>query len=178
MTRKLKLINFPGCLFAFGVFLLPKAYLVNVYKYLCSIGIMFVSYWANVSTMKTVISARENNEIHPQTSILHSILSLDLQGVLEWNEAALAIVRNYVVQCSLGLLFQHIELGPTNRLIQLLTMPAFMAPSMLAMLPVHDYMLTHSPVFAALLPLVKIKLMIWSSAVQVKKFKLFSQINI
>jgi len=150
-----------------GVFLLPKVYLINVYKYLGSIGIMFVSYWANVSTMKSVIAAREHNEIHPQTSILHSVLSLDLQGVLDWNEAAIAIVRNYVVQSSLGLVFQHIELGPSNRLIQLLTMPAFMAPSMLAMLPLPDYMLQHSPVFAALLPLGKIKMMIWSSAVQV-----------
>ncbi|XP_059491250.1 protein TRC8 homolog [Neocloeon triangulifer] len=161
-------ISTSGCLFALGVFLLPKVYLVNVYKFLGSIGIMFISYWANVSTMKAVIAARENNyEINPRTSILHSVLSLDLQGVLDWNEAALAIVKNYLVQSTMGLVFQHIELAPTNRLIQLLTMPAFMAPSVLAMLPVPDYMLHHSPVFAALLPLGKIKMTFWSSAVQV-----------
>ncbi|CAB3379249.1 Hypothetical predicted protein [Cloeon dipterum] len=160
-------ISTSGCLFALGVFLLPKPYLINVYKFLGCIGIMFISYWANVSTTKAVIAARENNEMNPHTSILHSVLSLDLQGVLDWNEAALAIVKNYVVQCTLGLTFQHIELGPANRLMQLLTMPAFMAPSVLAMLPVPDYMLHHSPVFAALLPLGKIKMTCWTSAVQV-----------
>jgi E3 ubiquitin-protein ligase RNF139 len=155
-----------GCLSALCVFILPKNNLTTVYRYLLSVGIMFVSYWTNVSTIKTVINNLESDEEN-QACILHSLLSWDLQTLLDWNGAAFAVVQNYVVQFVLGIIFLDIHLGPKNWLIQHLVVPSFMAPSLLALLPIPTSVLHHAPVFAALLPLGIVKVVLWFSAVQV-----------
>ncbi|KAF4533195.1 hypothetical protein B566_EDAN001737 [Ephemera danica] len=155
-----------GCLSALCVFMLPKKYLTVVYKYLFSVAIMFVSYWTNVSTIKEVILNMES-EGENKGCILHSLLSLDLQTLLDWNGAAFAVVQNYIVQFTLGIVFLEIHLGPRNWFVQHLIVPSFMAPSLLALLPVPSFVLHHAPVFAALLPLGIIKVVLWFSAVQV-----------
>jgi E3 ubiquitin-protein ligase RNF139 len=155
-----------GCLSALCVFMLPKEHLTIVYKYLLSVGIMFVSYWTNVSTMKAVITAMESEE-GDNACILHSLLSLDIQSLLDWNGAAFAVVQNYVVQFLLGVIFLEIHLGPKHWLFQRLIVPSFMAPSALALLPLPSSALHHAPVFAALLPLGIVKVVLWTSAVQV-----------
>lgn len=150
------------------VFMLRTKHLMIVYMYLLSVGIVFVSYWANVSTMKTVISSMTTTSDLPRTSILEDILSLNFKHLLDTNGSGFAVIQNYAVQGLLAFVFMYVHLGPRYHIVQRLLPTSFMAPSILAVLPaVPTSVLHHAPVFAALLPLALVKFVLWYSALAV-----------
>ncbi|XP_047110696.1 protein TRC8 homolog [Schistocerca piceifrons] len=154
-----------GIIAAMCVFMLRTKHLMIVYMYLMSVGIVFVSYWTNVSTMKTVITSMVDES---DTSILEDILSLNLTKLFDPNGCGFAVVQNYFIQCLLAFVFTYVHLGPRYSLVQKLIPVSFMAPSVLAVLPVlPPSVLHHAPVFAALLPLAIVKFVLWYSALAV-----------
>ncbi|KAB0794856.1 hypothetical protein PPYR_11695 [Photinus pyralis] len=151
-----------GCAIALCLFVLNTKHLMMVYMYFMSLGVVFVSYWANLSTMKTVISAlEESHQTYP--SVLEDVLALNFNRILDPAGYALAIVQNYLLQCLLTFIFMNIHLGPRYTFLQKLLPISFIAPSVLAVLPLPNYVLTHAPVFAALLPLALVKFVLWMS---------------
>lgn len=137
-----------------------------VYMYLMSVGIVFISYWTNFSTMKAVIAALDGeNEMH--TSVLEDLLSLNFNKIMDPSGYAAVVVQNYLIQCLLTFVFVNIHLGPRYSLLQKLLPIAFLTPSILAVLPLPTSVLTHTPVFAALLPLALVKFVLWASIVTV-----------
>lgn len=164
---------FLGIITALCVFLLQTKHLVIVYLYLISVGIVFVSYWTNVSTMKTVITAITVNdtasgmETQTYTSILEDLLSLNLGRLLDPSGYGFIVIQNYALQCLLAFIFNFVHLGPRYPLVQKLLPVSFMAPSVLAILPFPTSILHHAPVFAALLPLALVKFVLWCSALTV-----------
>ena len=163
----------PGIITALCVFLLWTKHLVIVYLYLISVGIVFVSYWTNVSTMKTVITAMTVNDTasgtgtEAYTSILEDLLSLNLGRLLDSSGYGFIVIQNYALQCLLAFIFNYVHLGPRYPLVQKLLPVSFMAPSVLAILPFPTSILQHAPVFAALLPLALVKFVLWCSALTV-----------
>lgn len=112
--------------------MLCTRHLIIVYLYLISIGVIFVSYWSNVSTMKAVIAYMNSHE--PATSILDNILSLNLSDVL-YNGPGLLIIQNYILQCLLASIFCYIHLAPRHPVVQKLLVLSFMSPSILGIHP-------------------------------------------
>lgn len=112
--------------------MLCTRHLIIVYLYLISIGVIFVSYWSNVSTMKAVIVYMNSHE--PATSILDNILSLNLSDVL-YNGPGLLIIQNYILQCLLASIFCYIHLAPRHPVVQKLLVLSFMSPSILGIHP-------------------------------------------
>lgn len=159
-----------GIVTAMCVFMLWTKHLVILYMYLTSVGIVFVSYWANVSTMKTVIAAMTANETASDTgtqvytSILEDLLSLNLARLLDPSGYSFIVIQNYALQCMLAFIFTCVHLGPRYPVVQKLLPVSFMAPSILAVLPLPVSILHHTPVFAALLPLAHVKFVLWYSA--------------
>lgn len=142
-----------------------------VYTYLMSVGVVFISYWSNQSTMKAIIPVMKMNQdttINQDTSsILDDLLSLSFDNLKVPQSCAAVVLQNYFVQCLLTFLFVNIHLGPRYRLLQKLLPLSFMAPSILAILPVPISFLNHAPVFAALLPLALVKFVLWASIVSI-----------
>nr|CAD7200372.1 unnamed protein product [Timema douglasi]CAD7417224.1 unnamed protein product [Timema poppensis] len=139
--------------------------------YLMSVGIVFVSYWANVSTMKAAIAAMTDHTqdgiATTQASILEDVLSLNLNRLFDPNSYGFVVLQNYALQCILAFLFMYVHLGPRYSLVQKLLPASFMGPSVLALLPLYSPILHHAPVFSALLPLALVKFMLWCSTVTV-----------
>lgn len=144
------------------LFVLSTKQLMIVYMYLMSVGVVFVSYWTNVSMIKGIASSEQD-----KMSILDNVLSLNFEALLDPAGCASFVMQNYVIQCILTFIFVNIHLGPRYPVIQRLLPVSFMAPSVLAVLPVPPSVLQHSPVFAALLPLAVVKFVLWSSIVNV-----------
>lgn len=144
-----------GCIAASCVFMLWTKQLVVVYMYMISVGIVFVSYWANVSTVKTVVSST-------QGCILDDILSLNKEALTD--TTFLTLFQNYFVQIMLAYAFSYIHLGPRYSILNKLLPLSFLAPSILALLPFPSSFLSHAPVFSALLPLAMVKFVLWCSA--------------
>lgn len=163
----------PGIVTAVCVFMLWTKHLVVVYTYLISVGIVFVSFWTNVNTMKIMLSAMTANETasgmgtQVYTSILEDLLSLDVGRLLDPNGYAFIVIQNYAMQCMLAFIFSYVYLGPRYPIIQKCLLVSFMAPSILAILPLPVSILHHAPVFAALLPLALVKFILWYSALTV-----------
>lgn len=112
--------------------MLCTRHLIIVYLYLISIGVIFVSYWSNVSTMKAIITYINSHE--SATSILDNILSLNLSDVL-YNGPGLLIIQNYILQCLLATIFCYIHLAPKHPVVQKLLVLSFMSPSILGIHP-------------------------------------------
>lgn len=112
--------------------MLCTRHLIIVYLYLISIGVIFVSYWSNVSTMKAIIAYINSHE--SATSILDNILSLNLSDVL-YNGPGLLIIQNYILQCLLASIFCYIHLAPRHPVVQKLLVLSFMSPSILGIHP-------------------------------------------
>lgn len=129
-----------------------------------SVGIVFISYWTNQNTMKTIIMARKEESY---TSILDDLLSLNFDNFLGPDSCIPIVVLNYFIQSLLSFIFVHIHLGPRYHILQKCLVLSFMAPTVLAILPVPAYVLNHAPVFAALLPLALVKFVLWASIVTV-----------
>ncbi|XP_053619720.1 protein TRC8 homolog [Plodia interpunctella] len=156
-----------GCLSALCIFVLYTKHLIIVYLYLMSVGIVFVSYWTNVSAIKQIQALTLTAITHPSPSILEDMLNLNLKNLLDLDGPGILVIQNFAIQFILALLFRNIHLGPRLPTIQKLLPVSFMAPSFLAMLPVPPNLLHHSPVFAALLPLFLVKYVLWSSSYNV-----------
>lgn len=151
---------------ALCIFVLYTKHLVIVYLYLMSVGIVFVSYWTNVSAMKQ-IQTLTLAATDPATSILEDILNLNMKNLLDLDGPGILVIQNFAIQFLLAVLFRNVHLGPRHATIQKLLPLSFMAPSFLAMLPVPQNLLHHSPVFSSLLPLFLVKYVLWSSAYNV-----------
>lgn len=149
-----------GCIAAGCIFMLWTKHLVIVYMYLISVGIVFISYWVNVSTMKAVVLSME----HMPRSILEEILSLNIKVLFDHNSSFCTLAQNYVVQGMLAYSFAYVHLGPRYPFLQKLLPISFLAPSVLGLLPLPPSFLHHAPVFAALLPLAMVKFVLWCSA--------------
>lgn len=160
-----------GCVVALCTFMLWTKHLVIVYLYLISIGVIFVSYWSNVSTMKAIISYVTAHDT--STSILDDILCLNLTHVMNYNGPGFLVIQNYILQCMLAFLFCYIHLAPRYSIIQKLLVFSFMTPSILGVLPLPVPILYHAPVFAALLPLAISKFVIWYNGITMLRIVYF-----
>ncbi|XP_073963092.1 TRC8 ring finger protein [Choristoneura fumiferana] len=154
-----------GCMSALCIFVLYTKHLLIVYLYLMSVGLVFVSYWTNVSAIKQIQALTlAADSPHHSSSILEDILNLNTKNLLDLDGPSILVIQNFAIQFTLALLFKNVHLGPRNPPIQKLLPVSFMAPSFLAMLPVPPNLLHHSPVFSTLLPLFLVKYVLWSSA--------------
>lgn len=151
-----------GCIAAICTFMLWTRHLVTLYLYLLSVGVIFVSYWSNVSTMKAIIEYVSAHET--TTSILDDILCLNLKYILNEGPGFL-IIQNYILQCILASIFCYFHLAPRYAILQKLLVLSFMAPSILGIYPLPTQVLYHAPVFAALLPLAVCKFVIWYNGI-------------
>lgn len=136
-----------------------------------SVGVVFVSYWTNLNTVKQVIHLIEENKV--ETSILDDILSLNYRNLMDPFGCAFVVIQNFLIQSILSFVFSNIHLGPRYPVIQKLLPISFLTPSLLATLPLPAAILNHSPVFAALLPLSLVKFVLWASVVSVSNKILF-----
>lgn len=121
-----------GFLAALYTFMLCTRHLIIVYLYLISVGVIFVSYWSNVSTMKAIIAYMNAQE--STSSILDNILCLNLSDVL-YNGPGFLIIQNYILQCVLASIFCYIHLAPRHPTVQKLLMLSFMSSSILGIHP-------------------------------------------
>ncbi|XP_012530897.1 protein TRC8 homolog [Monomorium pharaonis] len=153
-----------GFLAALYTFMLCTRHLIIVYLYLISIGIIFVSYWSNVSAMKAIIVYMNAHE--STSSILDNILCLKLSDIL-YNGPGFLIIQNYILQCVLASVFCYIHLAPRHPIIQKLLMLSFMSSSILGLHPLPVQYLYHAPVCATLIPLAVCKFVIWYNSVSI-----------
>lgn len=159
------LLSFAGCAIAMVLFVLTTKHLMVVYMYLMSVAVVFLSYWANLNTVRAVMSA-PLSELEGGASILDHLLQLKF--TLDPSGYMYIVVQNYVVQCVLAFIFVNIHLGPRYPILQRLLPLSFLTPSILCLLPVlSPSHLQHTPVFAALLPLALAKFVLWASIVTV-----------
>jgi E3 ubiquitin-protein ligase RNF139 len=135
------------------------------YMYIMSVGVVFVSYWSNASTIKSVAILLD--DFKNGSSILDNILSLNVEHLSKNGGVTFQIFQNYVLQCFLSFIFVNIHLGPRYSTLQKILPLTFLAPSMLTVLPVPSTLLNHMPVFSALLPLALVKFVLWSSVVPI-----------
>lgn len=140
--------------------MLCTRHLAIVYMYFITVGIVFISYWTNVSTLKAVAAVA-------QPSILEDLLALKIHRLIYECPHASLVVQNYALQILLAYLFTFAHLGPRHGIIQKVLPISFVAPSLIALLPLPAVVLLHAPVFAVLLPLALVKFVIWSSALNV-----------
>ncbi|KAG5313377.1 TRC8 protein, partial [Acromyrmex insinuator] len=155
-----------GFLAALYTFMLCTRHLIIVYLYLISIGVIFVSYWSNVSAIKAIIAYMNVHE--STTSILDNILCLNLSDVL-YNGPGFLIIQNYILQCLLASVFCYIHLAPRHPVIQKLLVLSFMSPSILGIHPLPTQYLYHTPVCATLIPLAVCKFVIWYNGISMLK---------
>ncbi|KAF3420947.1 hypothetical protein E2986_10465 [Frieseomelitta varia] len=153
-----------GYLAAICTFMLWTKHLIIVYLYLISVGVIFISYWSNISTMKAIITYVSTHE--STTSILDDILYLNLKYVLNEGPGFL-IIQNYILQCLLASIFYYIHLAPKHPVLQKFLVLSFMTPSIVGICPLPTQVLNHVPVFAALLPLAVCKFVIWYHGITV-----------
>lgn len=149
-----------GCISAACVFMLWTRHLVIVYMYIVSVGLIFLSYWSNVSALSVISDG---------PSLLEDILSLNMDRLLDPGGVALSILPHLLAQWLMGVIFAYIHLGPKYKIIQKALPFSFLMPLFLAMLPLPTVVLKHSPAFAAILPLVLSKIALWSSSFDVVK---------
>ena len=111
--------------------MLYTKHLIIVYLYLISVGVIFISYWSNVSTMKAIIAYLD---AHESASILDNILCLNLSDVL-YDGPGFLIIQNYILQCLLASIFCYIHFAPRHPIVQKLLVLSFMSPSILGIHP-------------------------------------------
>ncbi|CAL7938181.1 unnamed protein product [Xylocopa violacea] len=155
-----------GCIAAICTFMLWTKHLIVVYLYLIPVGVIFISYWSNFSTMRAIITYMDSQK--STTSILDDILCLNLKYILN-DGPGLLVIQNYVQQCILASIFCYLHLAPKHPILQKLLVLSFMAPSILGICPVPAQVLYHAPVFAALLPLAVCKFVIWYNGMTMLK---------
>lgn len=98
-----------GCFSAAFVFMLWTRHLVIVYMFIISVGLIFLSYWSNVSAL---------NLIEDGPCLLEDILSLNVSRLLDPGGVAFSVLPHLIAQWFMGMLFAYIHLGPRHPLIQ------------------------------------------------------------
>uniref|UniRef100_A0A182U9Y9 RING-type domain-containing protein n=1 Tax=Anopheles melas TaxID=34690 RepID=A0A182U9Y9_9DIPT len=160
----LAVLKFLICLFgaisAACVFMLWTRHLVIVYMYMVSVGLIFLSYWSNVSALSVISDS---------PSLLEDVLSLNMDRLLDPGGVLISILPHLLAQWLMGVIFAYIHLGPRHKIVQKALPFSFLMPLLLAMLPLPSLVLKHSPAFAAILPLVLSKIALWSSSFDVVK---------
>lgn len=136
-----------------------------VYMYLMSVGLVFLSYWSNVSTVKLLQSSFESS--NGTFNIVHNILSLDLEQMVEHKLCFVHVLQNYILQSLLSLIFLNIHLGPRYAILQKFLPASFLTTSILLLLPIPLPVLHHSPLVGVLLPLALVKFVLFSSFLQI-----------
>ncbi|XP_045473451.1 protein TRC8 homolog [Harmonia axyridis] len=156
-----------GCVIALCLFMLNTKHLMVVYMYLISLGVVFVSYWANVSTVSLLVNTIEGN--NAIWDLMRHILVLDYEGLFSENGTALHLIQNCLFQAVLAYIFVNIHLGPRYPTLQKLLPVTFFAPIFVSVLPIPlpQALLNHSPAVSALLPLALIKFVLWTSLVSI-----------
>ncbi|XP_035795107.1 protein TRC8 homolog isoform X2 [Anopheles albimanus] len=149
-----------GAISATCVFMLWTRHLVIVYMYVISVGLIFLSYWSNVSALSLISDS---------PSLLEDILSLNMDRLLDPGGVLISILPHLLAQWLMGVIFAYIHLGPRYKITQKALPFSFLMPLLLAMLPLPSVVLKHSPAFAAVLPLVLSKIALWSSSFDVVK---------
>ncbi|KAJ8979182.1 hypothetical protein NQ317_010942 [Molorchus minor] len=127
-----------GCAMAICLFILSTKQLMVVYMYLMSVGMVLLSYWSNVSTVKLIVSSVEQS--NGTFDIIPTLLSLNVI---------------------------NIHLGPRYPVLQKLLPIAFITPSVLALFPIKPSILSNIPLFATLFPLALVKFVLLSSGFQI-----------
>ncbi|XP_058797801.1 protein TRC8 homolog [Phymastichus coffea] len=155
-----------GCLAALYVFMLRRKNLLIVYLYLASIGMVFLSYWSNVTTINTIIEYL--NIKGDGSSVLAEVLSLQFSNLI-YNGPGLMIVQNYILQTILAYLFCHIHLAPKHHFIQRILTISFLLPSHAGVYPFSVSLMTRSPTIAAFVPLFVCKYVIWANLSAIKQ---------
>lgn len=154
-----------GCVTAICLFVLSTKHLMVVYMYLMSVGLVFLSYWSNVSTVKLLQSSFESS--NGTFNIVHNILSLDLEQMVEHKLCFVHVLQNYILQSLLSLIFLNIHLGPRYAILQKFLPASFLTTSILLLLPIPLPVLHHSPLVGVLLPLALVKFVLFSSFLQI-----------
>lgn len=149
-----------GCFSAACIFMLWTRHLVIVYMYIVSIGLIFLSYWSNVSAIALLGDG---------PCLLEDILALNVNRLMDPRGVAVAILPHLFAQWIIGKIFSYIHLGPKYKSIQTLLPVSFLMPLLLAMLPLPQPILKHSPAFAAIMPLALSKIALWSSSFDIIK---------
>lgn len=112
--------------------MLSTRYLQVLYLYLISIGLIFVSYWSNVSTVNAVMLS-----VNPQGSfqiVVDEILSLNFTPLMSYRPGLL-IIQNLILQLFLSGTFCNIHLAPKNAILQEVLWISFVVPSLLTLTP-------------------------------------------
>lgn len=135
-------------------------HLVIVYMFLASVGLIFLSYWSNVSALVLMDNG---------TYLIEDLLSLNMNRLLDPGGVAISILPHLVAQWFMGFLFAYMHLGPRHHLIQKSLPFIFLSPILLAMLPLPMNILKHVPAFAAVIPFLLTKFALWTSAMDVFK---------
>lgn len=135
-------------------------HLVIVYMYIVSIGLIFLSYWSNVSAIALIGDG---------PCLLEDMLALNMNRLMDPRGVAVAILPHFFAQWIIGKIFSYIHLGPKYKSIQTLLPVSFLMPLLLAMLPLPQPILKHSPAFAAIMPLALSKIALWSSSFDIIK---------
>ncbi|XP_044755698.1 protein TRC8 homolog [Coccinella septempunctata] len=154
-----------GCGIALCLFMLNTKHLMVVYMYLMSLGVVFMSYWTNTTTVNLLANSTDTTTA--PWDILEHISILDYSGLFRENGPALHLTQNCIFQAVLSYVFVNIHLGPRYPSLQKLLPMTFFAPIFVALLPLPQAVLTHSPIVSALLPLALIKFVLWTSLVSI-----------
>ncbi|KAJ8918848.1 hypothetical protein NQ315_011135, partial [Exocentrus adspersus] len=154
-----------GCITAICLFVLSTKHLMVVYMYLMSAGLVFLSYWSNVSTVKLLVSSIEHT--NGSFGIAHNIFFLNIPQIVEHKLCFIHILQNYILQTLLSLIFVNIHLGPRYSILQKLLPVSFLATSFLLLVPLPPYLLRHLPILGTILPLALIKFVLFSSFLQI-----------
>ncbi|XP_013138001.1 PREDICTED: protein TRC8 homolog [Papilio polytes] len=102
-----------GCMSSLCVFVLYTKHLVVVYLYLISLGLVFISYWINVSAIKQIQALTQAvGSAHPSASMLEDILNLNVKSLLNLNGPGFLVLQNFFFQYGLSYLFKSVHLGP------------------------------------------------------------------
>lgn len=134
-------------------------HLVIVYMYIISVGLIFLSYWSNVSAIALIKDGGP--------SLLEDILSVNVQRLTAHDGTAVSLLPHFVLQWVMGTIFAYIHLGPKYQITQRALPISFLMPLLLAILPIPVNIVKHAPTFAAILPLVLSKIAIWSASVDI-----------
>nr|CAH7746034.1 unnamed protein product [Callosobruchus chinensis] len=153
-----------GCVAAIGMFILSTKHLMVVYMYLMSVGLVLVSYWSNATAVKTALQATATNA---SLTAVPNLITFNLRRIFHENYWLVKLVQNHLLQATMSIIFFNIHLGPRPTLLQKILPLCFIVPSLAALLPLPALVLNYTPVIAAILPLLLVKFVLFSSVFQI-----------
>lgn len=161
---------------ALCLFILNSRHLSKVYLYLMSVGVVFISYWSNVTMVKVIIDAWENKN-HEWVMPLKLIFNFnDFLEELYNDNLYLHLIKNCWQQGILALIFVNTHLGPRYATLQKILPLTFFTPAILTLTPIPPSWLMHAPVICALLPLALVIFVLWFSIVLIIEIGLRSHV--